>query len=180
MPSYNRSELTPVMTYETKQIVLLPLTNFLVIHQGNIRHDEALGMMVIDQSSYDELKGELCLNKVGEEVAKDFFIKRCNDASGYGNPVISDTGYGAIYDDLIDSGDNIESMLKNLNRVLTTYREATPVNILQDADVDTDKDAATDAELLTLAINTISENDHQSYIADYVNKNEQVVLYSQG
>ena len=180
MSAYNRSELTPVMIDETKQIVLLPITNFLVTYQGNIRHDDILDMMVIDDASYNELKGMLCLNDVSEDVAKNLFIERCNAASGYGNPVISDTGYGAIYDELIDSGDNIESMLKNLNRVLMTYREATPVSILQDSDVDTEKAAATDAELLTLAINTISENEHQSYIADYMNKNEQVVLYSQG
>lgn len=181
--SYPRAELTPVINLGLDEMVLIPLQNALVVQQANIRHDDILNMMVIDGASYNELQSTLSLPAASEDEVKNYFIKCCNDAIGYGYPTLSDKAYGIIYNEQVDAGDSIKSMITNLGRILTSYHEDEPKHILSNADLyklGDESDKRSDDEFLAAAISSIAESDYQSYLADYMNGDVQVILYSAG
>lgn len=178
--SYPRSELTPVMNLGSDELVLIPLDNFIVTKQGNIRHDEMLNMMVIDGSSYNDLESTLSLPEITEDESKAYFIKRCNDASGYGCAPLSDKAYGIIYNELVDAGDSLKLMLDNMGRILNSFHEDRPEDILSEVDLYEygGDDQRSGSELLGDALDSVHSNDFQTYYADYMNGDVQVILYS--
>lgn len=174
-------KLTPVMNLGTDELVLLPLDNALVVQQANIRRCPSLDMMVIDGPSYEDLRDVLSLNKVGESVAQQFFIDRCNSSSIIGCRVLSDKAYGIIYNELTDAGDSIKALIENMGRILMSYYEDTPLGVLESADEPTEDengDRLSESDLLNNALELIGSSDHQTHIDHYLNGEIQVILYS--
>ena len=119
----------------------------------------SLNMMVIDGASYNELQSTLSLPAASEDEVKNYFIKCCNDAIGYGYPTLSDKAYGIIYNEQVDAGDSIKSMITDLGRILTSYHEDEPKHILSNAYLYKrryESDKRSDDEFLAAAISSIA------------------------
>ena len=170
--------MTPVLNVWNNEIVMLPLENALVITQARTMKLDDFDLLGIENADYTELTEELDLPELTGNETRDYFVKRCNESSGYGTPVLSDKGYEQLFDVLLDAGFNIRTMMEQLARIINTWHEGTPEYILDDLDIDYSD--MSDDDKLWAAINAIHDNDHMSYNAHYEANGENTILYSQG
>lgn len=170
--------MTPVLNVWNNEIVMLPLENALVTMQARTMKLDDFDLLGIENADYMELAEQLSLPELTGDETKEYFVKRCNKAAGYGTPMLSDKGYEQLFDILLDAGFNIRTMVEQLARIINTWHEATPEDILDDLDIDYSQ--MDDSDKLGAAINAIHDNDHMSFNAHYEANGEDTILYSQG
>ena len=170
--------MTPVLNVWNNEIVMLPLQNALVIMQARTMKIDDFDLLGIEDADYVELTEELSLPELTGNETRDYFVKRCNEAAGYGTPMLSDKGYEQLFDVLLDAGFDIKTMMQQLARIINTWHEGTPEDILDNLDIEHDDMDADDK--LSAAINAIHDNDHMSYDAHYIANDVDTILYTQG
>ena len=170
--------MTPVLNVWNNEIVMLPLQNALVIKQARTKRIDDFELLVIENADYVELTEELSLPELTGDETRDYFVKRCNDSAGYGTPMLSDKGYQQVFELLIDAGWNIKTMMQQLPKIINTWHEGTPEDILDDLDIEHSE--IDDDDKLSAAINAIHDNDHMSYDAHYIANDVDTILYTQG
>lgn len=174
--------LSVVLNTSNNELVLLPLANRLVVKQETLVLNKELDIMTIDGDAYDELAEALQLTKYDEhEIARNYFVERCNQASGYGTRSLSDEAYRNIYDLMADSGDSIVDMLTHMHRILNSYHEDSAEDILDNADIEHEN--MSEEDKVSAAVDSICNNDFQtfyfSYLLDEDTPKERVaILYS--
>ena len=166
--------MTPVLNEFDDEIVLLPVENPEVAAQ--LKSIEGFDLKVIEGRDYNDLAEKLELPELTGNEARDYFVAKCNEAAGYGTPVLADVGYEYVYGLLRDSGDSLQSMIDNLSRVIMTWHQADAEHVLGECDVDFDD--MPDDEKVSAAIDAIMENDFMSYETTYDINGETLILYS--
>ncbi len=170
--------MTPVLNTWNNEVVMLPLDNPTVIMQAKTIKIEGFELLGIDDNDYDELVAELELPELTGDETKDYFVKRCNAVAGYGTPMLSDHGYGEVFGILTDAGFNIKTMMEELHRIINTWHEGTPDDILHNLDIN--QDNMDDSDKLGAAITAVMDHDHMGYECEYELEGVATILYSEG
>lgn len=174
-----------VLNTDSQEVYFLPINAKQVADLNVVSMNDELEIFVVNEDGFesvvDVLRDKLNYPETPDELTESYFVMRCNQASGYGTPILSDKAYRIIYGYLVDSGFTITDMIKQMHRVVMTWHEDTPIDILFDADkysYDNPEESRTDDELLNQAIDVICEDDFKTFYDSYDNDGQDVILYS--
>ena len=179
------SKLDWLLNVDSQEVYYMPVKEAEIAKLGVINMDDELRVLTVNQDGFDSIT-DVLLNKmnfpeIGDELTQDYFSMRCVEASGYGTPSLSNKAYDLIYEYLADSGFTISDMLKQMHRILITWHEDTPVDILFNADkyeYDNPEDTRTDEELLEEAMDIVFNDDFKTFYDSYDAYGDTVILYS--
>lgn len=167
------------LNLDTDSVVLLPLLDNKLTSFEGVSFDPVLDIHVIKDRDYEAILDEYEVPEVTEDLIRDFFVARCNKSACFSTPIISDKGYQLIWETLVDAGFSDKDMIEQMPRILITWHEDEPKDILYDADLyDEDADTRDSNQLTSDAIDYIMADDFKSYYDCYTVNDKEVILYS--
>lgn len=181
-----KSEFNWLLNTDSQEVHYMPVENPHIAKLNVVQMDDSVRMLTVNQKGFDAIV-EVLLNELeypevtDDELTQDYFTMRCNEESGYGTPRLSNKAYDLIYEYLLDSGFTISDMLKQMHRILITWHEDTPVDILFDADkyeYDNPEESRTAEELLDDAMDVVFNDDFKTFYDSYEVDDNTVILYS--
>lgn len=164
--------LNKVLNIDTCSIVLLPLSHKKVLEQGGIFHHLSTNIPAINGEDYEKLAAALGLDPVVSGLTRSYFVDRCVAFIGDDKPVVSQKGYGVVFDLLHDAGFNIKQMLERLDFIIYSWREES------EEDVITRTYSVQDPTRRLSAVEIIeSENVTDAFVTNYQGDRDLMVLY---